>query len=105
VVGDGLGGRNQELALSAAIELSGTKRAALLSIATDGIDGPTPAAGAIITGDSLAQGHISLDAALAALLDNDSHPLLRSIGATVEFGLTGTNVNDLVLSTIYLLES
>jgi glycerate-2-kinase len=95
--GKGMGGRNQELALSAAVALDGWPDRLILTLATDGEDGPTPAAGAWITGESCQQGgDMGLDAAVY-LANNDSYPFLQQVGALIETGPTGTNVNDLLL--------
>jgi glycerate-2-kinase len=97
VLGNGKGGRNQELALAAAVALQGTPDAALMALATDGSDGPTDSAGAIIDGGSFVQAQkLGLDP-LAALADNDAYPLLEAIGAQMHIGSSGTNVNDLVV--------
>ncbi len=93
--GDGLGGRNQELALAAAADLAGLDAVYLVTLATDGGDGPTDAAGAVVTGESLARmQQQSLDAA-AALARNDSYHLLAALGDLLQPGPTQTNVNDL----------
>ncbi|MCB9673491.1 MAG: DUF4147 domain-containing protein [Alphaproteobacteria bacterium] len=89
VRGSGTGGRSQELALSAAIAYRGRPDWALLALGTDGIDGPTDAAGAVVDGTTWAPG------AEAALADNDAHPWLDARGALVRTGPTGTNVTDL----------
>jgi glycerate 2-kinase len=101
VHGQGRGGRNQELALAAAIALDGYSlpdgvEAAVVSLATDGTDGPTGAAGGIATGDTVRRGRaLGLDAR-AALAENDSYGYLGALGDLVITGPTGTNVNDLV---------
>ncbi len=98
VVGRGSGGRNQELALAALEPLARMAPAALASVGTDGIDGPTDAAGAIV--DSVmwsALGPDPREACRRALDDNDAHPLLDRLGALVRTGATGTNVGDLVV--------
>lgn len=95
VRGPGRGGRNQELALSAALALDGTRGIALCSFGTDGIDGPTDAAGAIATGTTLARLE---DAGLSAprlLEENDSYRAFAAIGDHVRTGPTGTNMMDL----------
>ncbi|MFO7563011.1 MAG: DUF4147 domain-containing protein [Enhygromyxa sp.] len=93
----GLGGRNQELALAAIEGLAGTPELALLSLATDGEDGPTDAAGALVTGESLGEAEaLGLDFA-DALARHTSHELLERLGALVRTGPTGTNVCDLAL--------
>lgn len=97
VRGAGLGGRSQELALSAALRLAGREGVELLAAGTDGIDGPTPAAGARVDGRTVPRARalgLRPDAALEA---NDSHPLLAAAGALVVTGPTRTNVRDLVL--------
>jgi hydroxypyruvate reductase len=97
VRGDGRGGRNQELALAAMQPLSGLPDAVLISLATDGEDGMTGAAGAVVTGASLARAEsLGLDIA-AALGNNDSYAIFEALGDLLNTGPTGTNVNDLVL--------
>ncbi len=99
--GEGLGGRNQELALGAAMALEGEAGYALMSLATDGIDGPTDAAGARLDDKSLPRAKklgFSPDAALAR---NDAYPLLEGIGALIKTGPTGTNLNDIALGLKY----
>ncbi len=92
--GSGLGGRNQELALSAAAEIRGIKNAAVFSVGSDGTDGPTDAAGGYVDGDTMdALAEKGLDHA-AVLENNDSYHALRSIGGLIVTGPTGTNVND-----------
>ncbi len=105
VRGKGLGGRNQELALAAAIALdayplpSGVQ-VAIVSLATDGTDGPTDAAGGIATGNSVRRGRaLGLDAR-AALANNDSYHYLAALGNLLFTGPTGTNVNDLILAFV-----
>jgi glycerate 2-kinase len=96
VVPGGRGGRAQQLALAAAPVLAGT-RCLLLAAGTDGIDGPTDAAGAWVDGGTMAEaGRLGLDVA-AALAATDAHPVLARLGALVRTGPTGTNVADVVL--------
>ena len=96
VKGQGRGGRNQELALSAVNELAGLENVVLISLATDGDDGPTDAAGAVVTGES-AQRAESLGLSAADYLShNDAYPFFQALGDLMETGPTGTNVNDLV---------
>ena len=97
VRGTGKGGRNQELALSAAIHLEGVDGVALLALATDGTDGPTDAAGAIIDGDTARRARARGLDPLVALRNNDAYPLLDDIGDLLRIGPTGTNVNDLMV--------
>ena len=94
--GDGQGGRNQELALRVALALERLDRPwAFLSGGTDGRDGPTDAAGALVDGGTLARARAAgLDPA-ARLARNDSHPVLDAAGDLIRTGGTGTNVADL----------
>lgn len=92
--GNGLGGRNQELALAAAEGLAGIPNAAIFSVGSDGTDGPTDAAGGYVDGesfDALAAKGIQVQDALAR---NDSYHALEAIGGLLKTGPTGTNVND-----------
>jgi hydroxypyruvate reductase len=93
--GDGRGGRNQELALAAVADLAGLENVALVALATDGDDGPTDAAGAVVSGESLrrALAH-GLDPA-AHLARNDAYPFFAALGDLLRPGPSGTNVNDL----------
>lgn len=92
----GLGGRNQELALAAAEVLAGGGGAWLMSAGTDGRDGPTDAAGAIVGPDTWnAIARAGLDPA-RALATHDAYPALEAGGALLRVGHTGTNVMDLV---------
>ncbi|MGE5461947.1 MAG: glycerate kinase type-2 family protein, partial [Syntrophothermus sp.] len=94
--GNGKGGRNQELALSAVDELRGLENVMLVSLATDGDDGPTDAAGAVAMGES-AQRAASLGLSAADHLSrNDAYPFFQALGDLILSGPTGTNVNDLV---------
>jgi glycerate 2-kinase len=96
VTGNGIGGRNQELALSASLEITGYD-VVVAALATDGIDGPTDAAGAIVDGTTLKRAEkLNLDA-LKLLADNDSHTFFSKLGDAIFTGPTGTNVNDLTL--------
>jgi glycerate 2-kinase len=90
----GLGGRNQEFALAVAADLALLGAGALASIGTDGVDGPTDAAGAIVDSTTIARATtLGLDA-VAALSGHDSYPLFRALGDLVITGPTGTNVGD-----------
>ena len=97
VTGDGRGGRNQEVALAAAQELDGTDRILVLSLASDGVDGPTDAAGAIATGTTLARARAAGLDAQASLDRNDAYPFFDAIDDLVRTGPTGTNVMDLMM--------
>lgn len=93
--GDGRGGRNQELALAAVCDLAGLPDVALVTLATDGGDGPTDAAGAVVTGETLARAQaLGLDPA-AALARNDAYPFFAALDDLLRPGPTETNVNDL----------
>jgi hydroxypyruvate reductase len=96
VTGNGKGGRNQELALAAAIELAGQENVAVVTLATDGQDGPTDAAGAAVTGDTVSRAR-SLGLDPSSFLDNnDAYPFFESLGDLLITGPTGTNVADLL---------
>jgi glycerate 2-kinase len=97
IKGNGNGGRNQELALAAVDILAGLKDIVFISIATDGEDGPTDAAGAIVTGES-AQRAESLGMNAADYLSrNDAYTFFAKMDDLIITGPSGTNVNDLVL--------
>jgi hydroxypyruvate reductase len=93
----GLGGRSQELALSAAMELEGAEGISLLSAGTDGRDGPTDAAGAFVDGTTWAHVRYSGRDPAADLGRHDAYPALNAARALFRPGLTGTNVMDLVI--------
>jgi glycerate 2-kinase len=94
--GDGHGGRNQELALAAVTPLDGQQNAVLISLGTDGEDGPTDAAGAVVSGETLKRARaMDLDPAWH-LARNDAYPFFEKLGDLLKTGPTGTNVNDLV---------
>ena len=95
--GSGRGGRNQELALAAAIRLEGVPHVGLLAAGTDGSDGVTDAAGAFVDGGTVARGAAQGVAASEALDRNDSHGFFAKEGGLFRTGPTGTNVMDLVL--------
>ena len=97
VAPEGRGGRCQQLALAAAVALAGVP-AVLLAAGTDGVDGPTDAAGACIDGETTARARARDFTPDAALSRTDSHPLLDATGDLVRTGPTGTNVADLVVA-------
>jgi glycerate-2-kinase len=100
VRGEGLGGRNQELALSTATGISGLKNVAVASFSTDGIDGPTEAAGALADGFTLKRAeHLGLDPK-AYLERNDSYSFFKELGDLLVTGPTGTNVMDVTVCCI-----
>jgi len=95
--GDGLGGRNQELALSFAIEIQGIDGVVLVSFATDGRDGPTDSAGAFADGNTVERAEeLGMDP-VSYLLNNDSYHFFEKINSLIKTGPTHTNVNDMVV--------
>lgn len=97
VTGDGLGGRNQEIALSAAIELKGMKDVVLFSVGSDGTDGPTEAAGGIVDGSTAQKlEKLGIDCE-KVLRNNDSYHALKAVNGLIITGATGTNVNDVTV--------
>ncbi|MCG8458443.1 MAG: DUF4147 domain-containing protein, partial [Holophagales bacterium] len=98
VCGKGRGGRNQELALGAALALEGAdENLVVASFGTDGIDGPTDAAGAFACGTTAHRARELGFDPIRSLRDNDSHPLFEALGDLIRTGPTGTNVLDLML--------
>lgn len=97
VVGNGRGGRNQELVLAAVPALSQVPGGLLVSLATDGEDGATDAAGAVATETSLSRGQRLGMQPAAYLTANDSYRYFEALGDLLKPGITGTNVNDLCL--------
>ena len=98
--GKGLGGRNQELALSAALGIHHLSNAAIVSIGSDGTDGPTDAAGGYADGDTLdalQKAGVDIHTALA---NNDAYHVLQAINQLIITGPTGTNVNDIAIGLI-----
>jgi len=93
--GSGLGGRNLETALGAVRGLAGLERVLLVTLATDGEDGPTDAAGAVVNGETFKRG-IALGLSPGDFLErNDSYSYFERLGDLIRTGPTGTNVNDL----------
>jgi hydroxypyruvate reductase len=93
--GNGKGGRNQELALAAVDELRDLENVMLISLATDGEDGPTDAAGAVVTGESARRAE-SLGIDVADYLSrNDAYHFFQKMDDLIKTGPSGTNVNDL----------
>lgn len=95
LTGHGKGGRNQEIALAAAKDIAGMRDTVVFSLGSDGTDGPTDAAGGIVSGETaavLAAKGISID---AVLQDNDAYHALKAADGLIFTGPTGTNVNDL----------
>lgn len=100
LTGNGTGGRNQELALAAAPELSGLAGCCVFSIGSDGTDGPTDAAGGYTDGDTCASlaAH-GLDV-FTVLQNNNAYPALKAVDGLIITGATGTNVNDVSVTLI-----
>jgi len=101
VRGDGTGGRNQELAVAAALAIRGMPSALVASLATDGSDGPTDAAGGLVDGTTVERAQAAGLSAQAALVDNDSYPYLERVGDLLVTGPTNTNVNDLMAVFVF----
>ncbi len=95
--GSGKGGRNQEFALAAALEIQGLPGVLILSAGTDGTDGPTDAAGALADGDTVERARLSGSLAETHLENNDSYHFFEPLGDLVVTGPTLTNVMDLRL--------
>ncbi len=98
--GKGLGGRNQEFVLAAAIDLAGVGGVTVLSAGTDGTDGPTDAAGAIADGATVVRANARQLSPNAMLADNDSYHFFEALGDLIRTGPTRTNVNDVRLLLI-----
>jgi glycerate-2-kinase len=94
VVGKGKGGRNQEIPLSAALKIGGLDGVVVASLSTDGIDGPTDAAGALADGRTMLRARELGLNARRFLAENDSYHFFSRLGDLVFTGFTGTNVND-----------
>lgn len=103
--GDGKGGRNQEMALAAALALSELplcrERIALACVGTDGSDGPTDAAGAFVLPDTLSRAEAKSLCALAHLEDNNAYAYFHEVGALLKTGPTRTNVMDVTAILVY----
>ena len=100
--GKGLGGRNQEIALSAALGIEGLSNALVFSVGSDGTDGPTDAAGGIADGETAQLMRQKGVDAVQSLNDNDAYHALDAVGGLLKTGATGTNVNDV---TVLLLRT
>jgi glycerate 2-kinase len=101
VRGSGLGGRNQEMALSAAPEIAGLEDVMIIPLATDGTDGPTDAAGAIADGFTLRRAQEAGLSATQYLANNDSYHFFQQLGDLLITGPTNTNVNDLTFTFVF----
>jgi glycerate 2-kinase len=97
VTGKGRGGRAQEFAAAAALEIAGLDKVWVVAIGTDGTDGPTDAAGAVVDGHTVARAkRLSVDLK-RALTRHNTYPALKRLHQLIVTGPTGTNVNDLYL--------
>jgi len=94
VEGKGQGGRAQELALSAATQIAGLSKMYVAGFGTDGCDGPTEVAGAIVDGGTVERALKKSVDPMQALHNNDSHGFFTKVGGHIRTGPTGTNVND-----------
>lgn len=99
LTGNGLGGRNQEIALAASPLIAGLD-AAVFSFGSDGTDGPTDAAGGYADGDTLSKLEAAGIDVASVLADNDAYHALQSVGGLIMTGPTGTNVNDASVALI-----
>ena len=100
LTGNGLGGRNQELALAACEGIAGLAEAAVFSVGSDGTDGPTDAAGGFVDGESFEKLKAAGLELHTVLGDNDSYHALAAIGGLIVTGPTGTNVNDVSVALL-----
>ncbi len=100
--GSGTGGRNQELALAAALALDGSEDVSVLAAGTDGTDGPTDAAGAFADGATRARAAARGADAVAALAENDAYHFFAREGGLLRTGPTHTNVMDVALVRVTL---
>jgi glycerate 2-kinase len=100
VRGSGRGGRNQELALGAAPVIAGLPQTLIVAFGTDGTDGPTEAAGAVVDGTTLDRASVRGLDYTAALANNDAYRFFDALGDLIISGPTNTNVNDLWLGLV-----
>lgn len=94
VTGNGLGGRNQEISLASALKVGGMDGVVVASLSTDGVDGPTDAAGAVVDGKTIARAEEMDLNPEEFLAENDSYNFFSKLGDLIFTGPTGTNVND-----------
>ncbi len=97
VTGNGKGGRAQEFAVAAAFDLDGLPNVWLAAMGTDGTDGPTDVAGAVVSGETVAQARKLGINLRSTLQQHDTYSALKALGCHIHTGPTGTNVNDLYL--------
>ena len=100
LTGKGKGGRNQELALSAALGIDGIPGAAVFSVGSDGTDGPTDAAGGYVDHDTAASLKAQGIEIYQVLQNNDAYHALQKVDGLVITGPTGTNVNDVAVALL-----
>ena len=100
LTGNGIGGRNQELALAAAPLIEGIPGAAVFSAGSDGTDGPTDAAGGYTDGDTQAALHAVGISVFDVLQRNDAYHALKAVDGLIFTGPTGTNVNDVSVALL-----
>ena len=100
LTGHGKGGRNQELALAAAVGIDGIPGAAVFSVGSDGTDGPTDAAGGYVDYQTAAELKAQGITIYNVLQDNDAYHALQKTGGLIITGPTGTNVNDVAVALL-----
>lgn len=100
LTGQGLGGRNQELALAAAPGLAGLENAAVFSVGSDGTDGPTDAAGGYVDGTTMEDLRAKGLDVFTVLQQNDAYHALQAVDGLLITGPTGTNVNDVAVTLL-----
>lgn len=101
VTGKGKGGRAQEFAAAAACEIAGLPNTWVIALGSDGTDGPTDAAGAMVNGQTVAQAKRMGVNLRSAMNRHDTYPALKTLGCHIHTGPTGTNVNDLYLILLF----
>ena len=101
LLGNGKGGRNQELALASVDILADLDNVLFVSLATDGEDGTTDAAGAVVTGDSAKRAELLGMSAADYLSRNDAYSYFDALQDLIKIGPSGTNVNDLIFCFAY----
>ena len=100
LTGHGKGGRNQELALSAAAGIAGCDNMAVFSVGSDGTDGPTDAAGGYVDGRTAGILQARGLEIFSVLRDNNAYPALQAADGLIITGPTGTNVNDVAVALL-----
>ena len=100
MVGNGKGGRNQELALAASLKIRGVEGGVLASVNTDGVDGPTDAAGAIVDGSTITRAEKAGLDPIRYLMNNNSYSFFSELGDLIMTGPTGTNVTDITVLVV-----